>query len=158
MTGQERPVRIVPMTEAHLDEVMVYEKGMFGPESWSRAAYRDELRDTRTRWYIAAVDDEDRLLGWAGLMTIADAAQIFTVGTVPHARRQGVARRLVEAMLDEARRRDATEVFLEVRVDNAAAKALYEGFGFRPLRIRRGYYDGGRVDAVEMRLALDGSG
>ena len=146
------------MTEAHLDEVMVYEKGMFGTESWSRAAYRDELRDTRTRWYIAAVDDEDGLLGWAGLMTIADTAQIFTVGTVPQARRQGVARRLVEAMLDEARRRDATEVFLEVRVDNAAAKALYEGFGFRPLRIRRGYYDGGRVDAVEMRLALDGSG
>jgi ribosomal-protein-alanine N-acetyltransferase len=49
-------------------------------------------------------------------------------------------------------------VFLEVRVDNKAAKALYEGFGFTPLRIRRGYYDGGRVDAVEMRLPLDEPG
>jgi ribosomal-protein-alanine N-acetyltransferase len=88
-------------------------------------------------------------------MTVADSAQIFTVGTVPHARRQGVARRLIQAMLDEARRRAATNVFLEVRVDNEAAKALYEGFGFAPLRIRRGYYDGGRVDAVEMRLSLD---
>ena len=146
------------MTEAHLDEVMVFEKDMFGTESWSRSAYRDELRDTRTRWYIAAVDDEDKLLGWAGLMTVAEAAQIFTVGTVPCARRQGVARRLIEAMLDEARRRDATEVFLEVRVDNEAAMSLYEGFGFTPLRIRRGYYDGGRVDAVEMRLPLVESG
>jgi [ribosomal protein S18]-alanine N-acetyltransferase len=143
------------MTETHLDEVMVYERAMFGTESWSRSAYRDELRDTRTRWYIAAVDEEDKLLGWAGLMTVADTAQIFTVGTVPQARRQGVARTLIEAMLDEARRRAATEVFLEVRVDNVAAKALYEGFGFTPLRIRRGYYDGGRVDAVEMRLPLD---
>ena len=61
-------------------------------------------------------------------------------------------------MLDEARRRDATEVFLEVRVDNEAAMSLYEGFGFTPLRIRRGYYDGGRVDAVEMRLPLDEPG
>ncbi|HEX2308178.1 MAG TPA: ribosomal protein S18-alanine N-acetyltransferase [Jatrophihabitantaceae bacterium] len=148
-------MRIVPMTEAHLDEVLVYEKDMFGTESWSRSAYRDELRDTRTRWYIAAVGEDDKLLGWAGLMTVADSAQIFTVGTVPHARRQGVARRLIQAMLDEARRRAATNVFLEVRVDNEAAKALYEGFGFAPLRIRRGYYDGGRVDAVEMRLSLD---
>jgi ribosomal-protein-alanine N-acetyltransferase len=146
------------MTEAHLDEVMVHEKDMFGTESWSRSAYRDELRDTRTRWYIAALDDESKLLGWAGLMTVAGSAQIFTVGTVPEARRQGVARRLVEAMLDEARRRAATEVLLEVRVDNEGAKALYEGFGFTPLRIRRGYYDGGRVDAVEMRLRLDGPG
>jgi ribosomal-protein-alanine N-acetyltransferase len=148
-------VRIVAMTEPHLDEVMLYERDMFGTESWSRAAYRDELRDKRTRWYIAALDDENKLLGWAGLMTVSDSAQIFTVGTVPHARRQGVARRLVEAMLDEARRREATEVFLEVRVDNEAAKALYEGFGFTPLRIRRGYYDGGRIDAVEMRLPLE---
>ena len=158
MTAQERPIHIVAMTEAHLDEVMVYEQEVFGTESWSRAAYRDELRDTRTRWYIAAVDDAGRLLGWAGLMTVADSSQIFTVGTVPHARRQGIARRLIEAMLEEARRRGATEVFLEVRVDNEAAKALYEGFGFSPLRIRRGYYNGGRVDGVEMRLLLDGSG
>jgi ribosomal-protein-alanine acetyltransferase len=151
-------VRIVPMTEAHLDEVMVYESAMFGTESWSRSAYRDELRDKRTRWYIVALGEENKLLGWAGLMTVADSAQIFTVGTVPHARRQGVARRLIAAMLDEARRRAATEVFLEVRVDNEPAKALYEELGFTPLRIRRGYYDGGRVDAVEMRLLLDEAG
>jgi [ribosomal protein S18]-alanine N-acetyltransferase len=146
-------VNIVPMTEAHLDQVMVHELEMFGPESWSRASYRAELRDRRTRTYLAAVEGAT-LLGWAGLMTVADSAQIMTVGTIPAARRRGVGRRLVIALLTEAAARGATEVLLEVRIDNVAAQALYADLGFTEVRIRRGYYEGGRVDAIEMRLAL----
>ena len=146
-------IQIVPMTEAHLAEVMAHEEEMFGTESWSRAAYRDELRERRTRHYLAAVED-GRLLGWAGVMIVTGEAQILTVGTVPAARRRGIGRALVQALLDEAAARDAEQVVLEVRVDNTAATALYASFGFAPARVRRGYYDGGRVDAVEMHLTL----
>ena len=94
------------------------------------------------------------VLAGAGL-AVADSAQIFTVGTVPHARREGVARRLVEAMLDEARRREATEVFLEVRVDNEAAKALYEGFGFVPLRLPGDMDFASMFHGVDERVPVD---
>ena len=46
-------------------------------------------------------------------------------------------------------------VFLEVRVDNPAARALYDSEGFEQIGLRRGYYDGGRVDAVTMRRMID---
>jgi ribosomal-protein-alanine N-acetyltransferase len=78
-------------------------------------------------------------------------ADILTVGVLPVARRLGIGTRLVHALLDEARLRGVTAAFLEVRVDNVAARALYEREGFRPVGMRRGYYDGGRVDAVTMR-------
>ena len=54
----------------------------------------------------------------------------------------------------EAVRRGAREAFLEVRVDNPAALALYEADGFARVGLRPGYYDGGRVDAVTMRRDL----
>jgi ribosomal-protein-alanine N-acetyltransferase len=57
-------------------------------------------------------------------------------------------------LLAEAVRRGAREVFLEVRVDNDGARALYASEGFAELGRRRGYYDGGRVDAVTMRKQL----
>jgi len=57
-------------------------------------------------------------------------------------------------LLDEARRRDVTEAFLEVRVDNEGAMKLYERSRFVRVGMRRGYYDGGRVDAVVMRKQL----
>lgn len=141
------------MTEAHLDEVMVHEDAMFGTESWSRTAYRAELREHRTRRYLAAVDDDGTVLGWAGAMIIGETAQIMTVGTVPAARRRGIGRSLTLALIDLAAEHECIEVILEVRVDNAGARTLYAGLGFEQLRVRRGYYDGGRVDALELRLA-----
>jgi ribosomal-protein-alanine N-acetyltransferase len=146
--------RLVPMTEAHLDAVMRHEHEMFGPESWTRAGYRSELSDTRHRYYLAAEDDDGTLLGWAGLMVVAEDAQILTVGVVPAARRRGIGQGLLDAMLDEAKRRGALAVFLEVRADNDAAQALYRRNGFVDLRVRRGYYDSGRADALEMQRVL----
>jgi ribosomal-protein-alanine N-acetyltransferase len=147
-------VRLVPMTGEHIDALMPYERAMFGTEAWSRSSYRAELADTRHRHYLAAEDGDGALLGWAGVLVIGETAEILTVGVVPPGRRQGTAHRMVAALLDEAMRRGATEAFLEVRVDNAAARALYVGEGFAEIGLRRGYYDAGRVDAVTMRKAL----
>ena len=94
------------------------------------------------------------LVGWAGLMVIRETAQILTIGVVPTAQRQGIGQVVLDALLDEARRRRAVEVILEVRVDNGAARRLYERNRFTPLRVRRGYYDLGRVDALELRRVL----
>jgi [ribosomal protein S18]-alanine N-acetyltransferase len=61
---------------------------------------------------------------------------------------------MIDALVTEAVRRGAREAFLEVRVDNTAARSLYRGEGFEEVGLRRGYYDGGRVDAVTMRKNL----
>lgn len=144
---------IVAMTAAHIDALMPFEKDMFGTEAWSRTSYGAELAD-RLKHYVAAEDADGALLGWAGVMVVGDTAEILTVGVVPSARRQGLARRLVADLVDEAGRRGAREVLLEVREDNAAARELYRTEGFADLGRRRGYYAGGRVDAITMRKQL----
>jgi ribosomal-protein-alanine N-acetyltransferase len=149
-----RVVDVVPMTRAHIDALLRYEREMFGTEAWSADGYRAELADTRHRYYLAAVDENQSLLGWAGVRVVGDTAEILTVGVVPQARRQGIGGRLLALLLDEARRRGAVEAFLEVRVDNTAAQQLYEQARFVRVGIRRGYYAGGRVDAVVMRRAI----
>jgi ribosomal-protein-alanine N-acetyltransferase len=145
------PAAVVPMTCAHIDRLMRYEQEMFGTEAWSSRGYRDELADTRNRCYLAIEDCDGALLAWGGVLVVADAAEILTVGVVPGARRRGLARQLVAALLAEADRRGAREAFLEVRVDNDAARQLYRTAGFVEIGRRRGYYDHGRVDAVTMR-------
>jgi len=147
-------VTVVPMTAAHVDALMPHEKDMFGTEAWSAASYRAELDDTRDRSYIAAEAADGTLLGWAGVWVIGETAEILTVGVVPAARRTGIARRMLTELLAEARRRGAREVFLEVRVDNEAARELYRTAGFVDVGTRRGYYAGGRIDGVTMRLEV----
>jgi ribosomal-protein-alanine N-acetyltransferase len=147
-------VRLVPMTGAHIDALMPFERDMFGTEAWTRSGYQGELADTRHRYYIAAEGPAGELVGWAGVMVIGETAEILTVGVVPSARRAGIARRMALELLAEATRRGAIEAFLEVRVDNVAARALYASEGFVEVGLRRGYYDAGRVDAVTMRKDL----
>jgi ribosomal-protein-alanine N-acetyltransferase len=148
-------VTVRPMTVVDLDVMLPWEAEMFGTEAWSRRSYLEELADADTRCYLVAESADGGVLGDGGLLTIAETAQILTVAVLPPARRHGIGRVLVRALVAEARRRGADEVLLEVRVDNDGARALYESEGFGLLGRRRGYYDGGRVDALTMRLGLD---
>ncbi len=148
------PVAVEPMTVADIALVLPYEAKLFGSEQWTPEAYRAELADRRHRHYVVARTGDGKLQGWAGLLVIGDTAQILTIATVPAAQRRGIGQTLLSALIEQATVRGAREVLLEVRVDNAAAIALYQRNGFTELRIRRGYYDLGRVDAREMRRAL----
>ncbi len=144
------------MLPAHIDQLMVFERELFGPEAWTAHGYRLELADTRSRWYVVAVDpdDDDRLVGWAGIMLLGEDAEILTVGVVPFRRREGVAGLLLDALEAHGAGLGVTAVFLEVRVDNAGAIALYERRGYERVGTRRGYYEHGRVDAALMRRDL----
>ncbi|MDR1975507.1 MAG: GNAT family N-acetyltransferase [Campylobacteraceae bacterium] len=46
-------------------------------------------------------------------------------------RGQGIGRRLMEAVIDEAKRRGSARVTLEVREDNGVAQKLYRELGFK---------------------------
>ena len=57
-------------------------------------------------------------------------------------------------LIDEARDRGASEVFLEVRADNPGAEALYDSLGFEVIAVRPKYYQPDGVDAHVMRLTI----
>jgi ribosomal-protein-alanine N-acetyltransferase len=61
---------------------------------------------------------------------------------------------LLDALIDEARRRRATEMLLEVRADNQPALALYQRHGFERIARRRGYFGAGRIDGLVLRRWL----
>jgi len=87
----------------------------------------------------------------------AGEMEVLTLAVAPSARRQGMARALMDAALQAAREAGAEAAFLEVATDNPAAEALYAGLGFESAGVRKGYYDrgpAGRQDARVMRLAL----
>ena len=80
-----------------------------------------------------------------------DEAEILNFGVVPSARRKGLGRELVEAAMMLARQLGIKRIFLEVAIDNTAARALYADNGFAQEGRRKDYYlqpDGTRVDAL----------
>ncbi len=56
---------------------------------------------------------------------------IHDLAVAPTYRGQGIGRKLLAAVEEEARRRDCCKVTLEVREDNVSAQQLYQRVGFR---------------------------
>ncbi len=144
-------------TPDDLDSIMALESSLFASDAWSPQTMLAELGD-RNGYYLVAFPPEDpaRIDGYAGLRAPPrePQADIQTIGVAVDARRQGLGRVFMLRLIDEARERGATEVFLEVRADNPGAQALYESLGFEVLAVRPRYYQPDGVDAVVMRLTI----
>lgn len=134
-----------------VDPLLPAERELFGPTAWSAETFWSELAHPQTRWYVVAEDPAGALLGYAGLMAGGAEADVQTVAVLPSAQGRGLGGLLLRALIDEAVRRGAAALLLEVRRDNAPAIALYRRFGFEQIAVRRGYYQPGNVDALVMR-------
>ncbi|MDP9497982.1 MAG: ribosomal protein S18-alanine N-acetyltransferase [Actinomycetota bacterium] len=138
---------------------MPVERALFPDEPWTERTFWSELGQLGSRHYLVALEADDRaddaaadrlcgerLVGYAGLCDFPDEAWVQTLAVAPEAQGRGLGDRLLTALLDEAARRRAPAVSLEVRADNRAAQRLYERHGFVRTGVRRGYYRRG-VDA-----------
>jgi ribosomal-protein-alanine N-acetyltransferase len=142
------------MTSADLSAVLRLEQELFGEEAWSRAMLRGELaQQPASRHYLVA-DDDGAITGYAGLLAAGSQGDVLTLAVAAGRWGQGTGSALLEALLTEAARRGCTEIFLEVRADNARAQQLYRRYGFVQIGIRRGYYQPSGTDALVMRKAL----
>jgi [ribosomal protein S18]-alanine N-acetyltransferase len=137
-----------------VEPVVRLERDLFGPTAWTAEAFWSELARP-SRWYVVAEGDDGGVAGYAGVMLGGAEADIQTVAVAPSAQGRGVGRRLVAALVDRAASGGASSLLLEVRADNPAAIALYRGFGFEQIALRRRYYQPGDVDALIMRLRTD---
>jgi ribosomal-protein-alanine N-acetyltransferase len=90
------------------------------------------------------------IAGFAGMWTVFDEAHITTIGVDPLYRGRGFGELLLLALIDEAVRRGATWLTLEVRVSNAIAQDLYRKYGFAVQGTRRHYYSDNGEDAYVM--------
>jgi ribosomal-protein-alanine N-acetyltransferase len=142
--------------------VLVLEHELFPEDAWSEGMFWSELAHARgpraTRHYVVAEDPADgRVVGYAGLAAAGGLGDVQTIAVARDQWGSGLGARLLTDLLQHATAFECEEVLLEVRVDNTRAQKLYERFGFEPIGFRRGYYQPGNVDALVMRLTVQGT-
>lgn len=158
-TGPETGPPVTPVLREmrwwDIDAVLGLEKDLFPEDAWSRGMFWSELAHSRgpeaTRHYVVAEEGE-RLVGYAGLASAGDLADIQTIAVARDYWGTGLGGRLLTELLRAASVFECAEVMLECRVDNVRAQKLYERYGFEAIGFRRGYYQPGNVDALVMRL------
>ena len=144
LLNREPPARglvIEPMRRRDLTAIQVIERQVY-PQPWSVNVFTNEIELARQgqRYYVSA-HRAGELVGYAGMMLVADEGHITNIAVDPNRQRGGVGRRLLADLAWEARRRRCAGLTLEVRISNVAAQGLYHQFGFEPAGIRQRYYE-----------------
>lgn len=120
------------------------------PEHWSLDSIRSVLKYENNIYYAAHSIEQSLVVGFAGIMVIADEAELLNIAVNPNFRRQGIGKLLLERMLQEANKAGAFRLLLEVRESNLDARQLYYQHQFVEIGTRRGYYRDPVEDAVIM--------
>jgi ribosomal-protein-alanine N-acetyltransferase len=141
-------IEITRMRRRHLRGVMSIERQVY-PRPWSPSLFASEMGAGRSRCYLVALDGRN-VVGYAGLISYGDEAHVTTIAVDPGYQRLKIGTRLLFELIDEARRMGAQAVSLEVRVTNWGAQRLYGRFGFRPVGVRKNYYQETNEDALVM--------
>ena len=136
------------MNESHVTQIALLEKECFS-DPWSEKSVASELQNSLSLWLVA--QEGDTLVGYVGSQTCLDETDMMNIAVSPAFRRQGVARRLIEALVSALREKGSKMLTLEVRASNAPAIRLYDSLGFAQVGLRKNYYHNPKEDALILR-------
>jgi len=118
---------------------------------WPERSFRFELTaNPVSRGWVAEADG--KIAAMLVLWFIIDEAHIATIAVHPDFRRQGIGEQILLHALRSVQDEGARRAFLEVRVGNVAAQAMYKKYGFEVAGVRPGYYKDNNEDALLMNL------
>ena len=149
----DKPVfEIVSLTKGMIGEVASLEAVCFS-DPWSEGSFAQSLSSDAMSFFAAVMPD-GRIIGYAGIASVADESELLNIAVDPSVRRLGTASALLSHAFDEAKTRGASVMYLEVRESNTPARALYEKFGFRAVGTRKNYYRLPTENAIIMAVTL----
>lgn len=140
--------KIRPLQVEDMVTVAAIERESFS-KPWSEEELFKCVKLANYRFFVA--EEDGRVVGYAGLLTCLDEADLTTVAVTEAYRRRGIARALLEEIQLYAREREIRYLFLEVRASNQPARALYEKCGFQEVGRRKDYYQDPVEDAILMK-------
>ena len=156
---QPLEARFEAMTPAWLPAVLRAEHGAYA-QPWSERNFLDSLHaGYQAQLLTAGPVEQPELLGYFVAMKGVDEVHLLNITVPPACQRQGWARVMLDALSIWSRAQGAQWLWLEVRVSNARARAVYESHGFRHVGTRRNYYPASAAsprgeDAIVMSLKL----
>ena len=150
MTLQDEIV-LVPFESRDIEAVLAIENQVYALP-WSRESYEELLLLDSIRMWIAK--EGERLVGYMLYQIGGSEVELHTIAVDPTKQGSGIGRGLMEHFIREAKKLQATILFLQVRPSNQRAISLYRKFGFEVVGVRGNYYTDNQEDAWVMKAVI----
>ncbi|MGN1326642.1 MAG: ribosomal protein S18-alanine N-acetyltransferase [Clostridia bacterium] len=121
-------------------------------EFWTYDIFKDELNSNNSK-YIVAETSNNTIVGFAGIKTILDEAELMNIVTKKNMRGKGIATFMLDSIISVCKNEHIKLLNLEVNNQNTIAINLYKKYNFKEVGLRKKYYDN-TYDAVLMTLKI----
>jgi ribosomal-protein-alanine N-acetyltransferase len=134
------------LTEFDIPELVAIET-LTQHSPWPEDVFKKCIEIGTQGWVIK---DHLHIVGFVLFLSKLDEGHILNIAIHPSYQRQGYGQQLLNQVISAAKEEKLTVIFLEVRMSNDQAIALYEKMGFSQIGVRKGYYAlaSGREDAL----------
>ena len=127
------------------EDIARIEKSVFS-DAWDVKSLEDSFEYDYNHLLVEKCDG--RVMGYVIYSDVQGDAELLRIAVDKRYRRQGVASKLMQSMLDDLAEAGAERVSLEVRAHNISAVSLYKKFGFVDIFVRTNYYHEPEDDAL----------
>ena len=140
---------------ADLADVLTMERACYS-DPWPASSFASLPANERVCFLVARDRESNALLGFAVAWHVMDEGELANLAVAPDHRRRGIGQALLEAVTTDALGRGTSQLYLEVRESNTAARQLYATAGFVEVGRRKQYYRRPLEDALILRRTLTG--
>ncbi len=137
--------------EADLEEIVNIEKASMS-NPWALSSYKEALDSEHAFIYVAT--ESGNIAGFCVLYLTPPESEIPDIVIDKQYRNKGLGKVLLDNVIKELKSQGIDTVFLEVRVSNEPARALYEKVGFEQIGVRKYFYSNPLEDAICMSLTI----
>lgn len=147
-------IKIRAMRQDDLEQVIQIEHEIF-LFPWSYGNFSDSIR-TGYHCFVLVPLDNRTIMGYGVLMSGPDEGHVLTLGVGTSWQNQGLGKKMLQFLIEFARKQALHTVLLDVRESNTGAIKFYQRLGFQQIAVRKDYYPTmcGHENALIMTLTL----
>lgn len=131
-------IEIYRADDRHYDQMFDVHRECFLDEAMHKGLFMEEV-EGESRVYFVALDG-DKVVGYAGAWNTGTDYSIISVAVTNSYRKNGIAARLINRLITDAKRQGIYSISLEVSEKNIPAYNLYKKLGFITTNVRKSYY------------------
>ncbi len=147
----QKKLTLRPLMASDLDQICEMERAIFS-SPWTRLSFEKEINSRFSHSFVVV---DEKIIAYIITWIIRDELHIANVAVDIDYRRYGIATRLLNFVMEKARKSGCRFVLLEVRKSNRHAIKLYKQLGFKIDGVRKGYYEQQNEDALLMSVEMD---
>lgn len=147
--------QLTNLSDNDLENLYQLEQLLFPDDSWDKLALQDLFVQDYNHFFV--VKDLEKIVGFCIVQIMFDTAEILRIGVDKNYQGQGIAKQLLNNVVDFLTNLSVEKLLLEVRADNISAIGLYQSFNFLQIHCRKNYYrlqNGLSVDALILQKEL----